>query len=91
MRREEWTVRRQFEKFVMNTIVLLYPHAKKKTGMHVMLKVDSDPGRMNLNLLNLHRAKHASIEILFELTGTIGGNNLASPIITSSSSNPARR
>ncbi len=41
----------EFEKFVMNSIVPLYPHATNKTGMRVMLKVDSGPGRMNLNLL----------------------------------------
>jgi hypothetical protein len=41
----------RFEKFVMNSIVPLYPHEKNKTGMRVMLKVDSGPGRMNLNLL----------------------------------------
>ncbi len=36
---------------VMNSIVPLYLHARNKPGMHVMLKVDSGPGRMNLNLL----------------------------------------
>jgi hypothetical protein len=40
----------EFEKFVMNSILPLYPHAKNKTGMCVMLKVDSGPGKMNLNL-----------------------------------------
>jgi hypothetical protein len=35
----------------MNFIVLLYPGARNKPGMHVTLKVDSGPGMMNLNLL----------------------------------------
>ncbi len=41
----------EFEKFVLNSIVLLFPHAKNKKGLRIMLKVDSGPGRMNLNLL----------------------------------------
>jgi hypothetical protein len=41
----------EFKKFVLNSIVPLFPHAKNKKGLHVMLKVDSGPGRMNLNLL----------------------------------------
>ena len=42
---------KEFEKFVMESIVPLYLQAKNKTGMRVMLEVDSGPGRMNLNLL----------------------------------------
>ena len=42
---------KKFEKFVMSSIVPLYPHAKNKTCVCVMLKVDSGPRRMNLNLL----------------------------------------
>jgi hypothetical protein len=41
----------EFEKYVMNAIVPLYPNARNRPGHHVMLKVDSGPGRMNLNLL----------------------------------------
>jgi len=41
----------EFEKYVMNSIVPLYPHARNQRGKRVMLKVDSGPGRMNLNLL----------------------------------------
>ena len=41
----------EFEKYVMNSIVPLYPHARNQLGKRVMLKVDSGPRRMNLNLL----------------------------------------
>ena len=41
----------EFEKYLMNSIVPLYPHARNRPGHRVMLKVDSGPGGMNLNLL----------------------------------------
>ena len=41
----------EFEKYIMNSIVPLYPNARNRPGHRVMLKVDSGPGRMNLNLL----------------------------------------
>ncbi len=41
----------EFGKYLMNSIVPLYPHARNRAGHHVMLKVDSGPGRMNLNIL----------------------------------------
>ena len=41
----------EFKKYLMNSIVPLYPHARNRAGHCVMLKVDSGPGRMNLNLL----------------------------------------
>jgi hypothetical protein len=41
----------EFVKYLFGSIVILYPHAKDKPGHHVLLKVDSGPGRMNLNLL----------------------------------------
>ncbi len=41
----------EFEKYVLGSIVPLYPTAQDKPGHCVMLKVDSGPGRMNLNLL----------------------------------------
>ena len=41
----------EFEKYIMNSIVPLYPHARNQRGKRVMLKVDSGPGRMSLNLL----------------------------------------
>jgi hypothetical protein len=41
----------EFAKYLFNSIVPLFPHAKDKPGHHVLLKVDSGPGRMNLNLL----------------------------------------
>jgi hypothetical protein len=41
----------EFEKYVLGSIVPLYPTAHDKLGHCVMLKVDSGPGRMNLNLL----------------------------------------
>ena len=41
----------EFAKYLFNSIVPLFPHAKDKPGHRVLLKVDSGPGRMNLNLL----------------------------------------
>ena len=41
----------EFAKYLFNSIVPLFPHAKDKPGHRVLLKVDSRPGRMNLNLL----------------------------------------
>jgi hypothetical protein len=41
----------EFEKYIMNSIVPLYPHARNRPGHRVMLKVDSGLGRMNLDLL----------------------------------------
>jgi len=41
----------EFEKYLMNSIVPLFPHAKDKKGHRVMLKVDSGPGRLSLKLL----------------------------------------
>jgi hypothetical protein len=41
----------EFVKYLFGSIVILSPHAKDKPGHHVLLKVDSGPGRMNLNLL----------------------------------------
>ena len=41
----------EFKKYIMNSIVPLYPHTRNRPGHRVMLKVDSGPGRMNLNLL----------------------------------------
>jgi hypothetical protein len=40
----------EFVKYLFNSIVPLFPHAKDKPGHHVLLKVDSVPGWMNLNL-----------------------------------------
>jgi hypothetical protein len=41
----------EFAKYLFNSIVPLFPHAEDKPGHRVLLKVDSGPGRMNLNLL----------------------------------------
>jgi hypothetical protein len=41
----------KFEKYLMNSIVPLYLNAKDRPGKHVILKVDSGPGRTNLSLL----------------------------------------
>ena len=41
----------EFAKYLFNSIVSLFPHAKDKPGHRVLLKVDSGPGWMNLNLL----------------------------------------
>ena len=42
----------EFEKYLMNSIVPLYPHAKDKKGHRVIIKVDSGPGRLSLKLLS---------------------------------------
>jgi hypothetical protein len=41
----------EFAKYLFNSIVPLFPHAKDKPGHCILLKVDLGPGRMNLNLL----------------------------------------
>ncbi len=41
----------EFAKYLLNSIVPLFPHAKDKVGHLVLLKVDSGLGRMNLSLL----------------------------------------
>ena len=41
----------EFAKYLFNSIVPLFSHAKDKPGHRVLLKVDSGPGRINLNLL----------------------------------------
>lgn len=41
----------EFAKYIMNAIVPLYPNAAPEKGKWVILKCDSGPGRMNLDLL----------------------------------------
>lgn len=41
----------KFEKYIKNSIVPLYPHARDEFGKRVLLKCDSGPGRMNIDLL----------------------------------------
>ena len=41
----------EFEKYLRNSILPLFPDAKDKPGLRVILKVDSGPGRTNLKLL----------------------------------------
>ena len=41
----------EFEKYLMNSIVPLFPHAKDKKGHRVLIKVDSGPGRLSMKLL----------------------------------------
>ncbi len=41
----------EFEKFIFNSIVPIYPNTADTPGKRVILKVDSGPGRMNPNLL----------------------------------------
>jgi hypothetical protein len=41
----------EFKKYLMNLVVPLYPNTKDRPGKHVILKVDSGPGRTNLSLL----------------------------------------
>jgi hypothetical protein len=38
----------EFEKYLLNSIVPLYPDAKNMPGHCVLLKVDSGPGRMSM-------------------------------------------
>ena len=41
----------EFAKYVKNNIIPLYPDALDVPGKRVMLKVDSGPGRLNIELL----------------------------------------
>ena len=41
----------EIAKYIMNAIVPLYPHAKDNRGHRVIPKVDSGPGRINMDLL----------------------------------------
>ena len=41
----------EFEKYLLNSIVPLYPDAMNMPGHRVILKVDSGPGWMNIRLL----------------------------------------
>jgi hypothetical protein len=45
----------EFEKYLMKSIVPLYPNAKDRPGKCVILKVDSGPGTTNLSLLTTLR------------------------------------
>jgi hypothetical protein len=42
----------EFAKYLLNSIMLLYPIAKDRPGKHVILKVHSGLGRTNLSLLS---------------------------------------
>ncbi len=42
---------KEFEKYIKNSIVPLFPHARDEPGKRVILKVDSGPGRCNINLI----------------------------------------
>ena len=41
----------EFEKYIVNSIVPLYPNARDRKGIRVVLKADSGPGRTNPKLL----------------------------------------
>jgi hypothetical protein len=41
----------EFQKYFRNCLLLLFPEALDLPGFHVMVKVDSGPGRLNVNLL----------------------------------------
>ena len=41
----------EFMRYFMNYIVPLYPDAKDVNGKHVMVKIDSGPWRINMDLL----------------------------------------
>jgi hypothetical protein len=41
----------EFDKYQLNSIILLYLDVKNMPGHRVLLKVDSGPGRMNIRLL----------------------------------------
>jgi hypothetical protein len=46
-----WMDEEELAKYLLNSIVSLFPNAKDKPGHRVILTVDSGPGRMNLKLL----------------------------------------
>lgn len=41
----------EFEKYIKNSIIPLFPNARDEPGKRVLLKCDSGPGRMNIQLL----------------------------------------
>ena len=41
----------EFEKYILNSILPLYPDVEDKDGKRVIIKIDSGPGRLNMNLL----------------------------------------
>ena len=41
----------EFEKYIRNSIIPLYPNAEDSPGKRVMIKIDSGPGRLNADLL----------------------------------------
>ncbi len=45
----------EFDKYINNSIVLLYPDLEDMPGKQVLLKVDSGPGRNGRDLLNKAR------------------------------------
>jgi hypothetical protein len=45
----------QFKAYIKNSIMPLYPNASNRPGHQVLLKVDSSPGEMHLQLLSLMR------------------------------------
>ena len=47
----------KFVKFMLNSIVPLYPNAKDKPGRCIIIKMDSDPWRTNLKLLSKLRMR----------------------------------
>ena len=53
---------KEFAKYIMNTIVPLYPNLAPEKGKWVIMKYDSDPGGMNLYLL---ADLYTSVFILF--------------------------
>ena len=46
----------EFEKYVENNLLGLYPDAADVEGRRVIMKVDSGPGRMNIKLIAKLRA-----------------------------------
>ena len=42
----------EFKKYLLNSIVPLFPHVRDKAGHCVLLKINSDPGLLSFNLLS---------------------------------------
>ena len=45
------THEKEFKEYIMMAIIPLYPNARNRKGRYVILKMDSGPGRSNIDLL----------------------------------------
>jgi hypothetical protein len=56
----------EFDKYIDNSIVLLYPDLEDTPEKRVLLKVDSNPGRNGMDLLNKARFQGVYLFLAFQ-------------------------